>query len=79
MELEKGGSVKNRSTLSIFSLNCLHKTRPGDLVMPDPFGRFFLLILDHIGPIWIYLDNSVFLDLSIFTRLFGSVSLDPSI
>ena len=41
----------------------------------DTFG----LILDHIGPIWIYLDHSVFFDQFIWTHLFGSVSLDPSI
>ena len=58
------------------------QTRPGNLVVPDPFGQvfsWFWTILDHIGPVWTNLDNSVNLDMSIWTRLFGPVYLDLSI
>ena len=50
--------------------------RPG---YAGPIWTLFGLILDHIGPTLIYLEHSVFLDHFIWTRLFGSVSLDPSI
>ena len=57
-------------------------TRPGDLVVPDPFGHFFgwfQTLLDHIGPIWTNLNHSVCLDQSFWTRLFRTVYLDLSI
>ena len=68
-------------------------TRPGDLVMPDPFGRFFgwfWTILDQFGYIWTILSSwtslflpvfmgPVYLDPSIWTCLFGPVYLDLSL
>jgi hypothetical protein len=39
----------------------------------------FWFIFNHIGPIWIYLDHSVFLDQFILTLLFGPVYLYLSI
>ena len=59
------------------------KTRPGDLVMPDPFGHFlgwFWTILDQLdifGPfclLW-----PVYLEPSIWICLFGPVCLDLSL
>ena len=71
-----------------------YKTRSGDLVVPDPFGRFWT-ILDLFGStgnhsvylypsiwtsvFWTSLFGPVNLDLSIWSQLFGPVSLDPSI
>ena len=65
------------------------KTRAGDLVLSDPFGKIliqFKTILDHIGPFCLFgpvsltrLFAPVYLDLSIYTNLFGPVSLDPCI
>ena len=58
------------------------ETRPGDLVVPDPFGQFFgwcWTLLDNIRPIWTNSDHSACLDPYYWTRLFRPVYLDLSI
>ena len=64
------------------------ETRPGDLVVPDPFLRFFrcffgpyLTILDRFGPFcfWTCKFWPVYLDLSTWTCHFWHILLDLSL
>ena len=59
-----------------------YKTRPGDLVVLDPFGPFyfrFWTIFHHFGPFGTLLFGPVFLGLSFWACLFGPLYLDLSI
>ena len=76
------------AALMLFSKLHFIKTRPGDLVKLNPFGRFFGLfwtIMDQFGYIWTNmcslscLFGPVYLDLSLLTRLFVPVSFDADI